>query len=112
MNIFNNLILWVCLLSVSLLIPVTLPAGGIRKTLIEQREDISLSPIISLNELILFSTIDEKPSVLIKVKAGTPINILREWHSTDNGKWLLVDVLTQSSSHFFRKRGWVRVEFS
>ena len=112
MNRFNNFLLWGCLLSVSLLIPITLPAGGLRKTLIEQREDSSLSPIISLNEFNLLSTITENPLVLAKVKAGTPVNVLKVWNSPDSGKWLLVQVLTQSSAHLFHKRGWVRIGFS
>ena len=110
MNQFNNLILWVWLLSVSLLIPITLPAGGLRKTIIEQREDRSLSPIIALNEFNLLSTISENPLVLTKVRAGTPVNVLKEWYSPESGKWLLVNVLTQSSSQIFHKRGWVRIE--
>ena len=112
MNLFNNRILWIWLLSVSLLIPITLPVGGPRKTIIEQREDKNSSPIIALNEFKLFSTITENPLVLTTVQAGTPVNILKEWNSSDSGKWLLVYVLTESSSQIFHKRGWVRIGLS
>ena len=112
MNLSNNIILWIWLLSVSLLIPITLPVGGLKKTIIEQREDSNSSPIIALNEFKLLSTITENPLVLARVKAGTPVNVLKEWNSSESGQWLLVDVLTESSSHFFLKRGWVRLGLS
>ena len=111
MNLFNNTILWIWLLSVSLLIPITLPAGGLHKTIVQQRKDGDLSPIIALNEFNLLSTITENPSVLSKVQAGTPVNVLKEWNSPESGQWLLVNVLTESSSHIFQKRGWVRIGF-
>ena len=112
MNLFNNIILWIWLLSVSLLIPITLPVGGLKKTIIEQREGSNSSPIIALNEFKLLSTITKNPLVLTSVKAGTPVNILHEWNSPESGKWLLVNVLTDSSSQIFYKRGWVRIGFS
>ncbi len=109
MNLFNNAILWIWLLSVSLLIPITLPVGGIQKTIIEQREDSNLSPIIASSEFNLLSSITGSPLVLTRVKAGTPVNVLKKWNSSESGKWLLVTVLTCSSSQIFRKRGWVRI---
>ncbi len=109
MNLFNNIILWTWLLALSLLIPITLPVGGIQKTRIEQREGSNSSPIIALNEFKLLSTITNNPLVLTSVKAGTPVNILKEWNSSESGKWLLVNVLTESSSQIFYKRGWVRI---
>ena len=112
MNLFHNIILWVWLLSVSLLIPITLPVGGLRKTIIEQREDCNSSPIIALNEFNLLSTITEKPLVLTKVQMGTPVNVLKEWNSSESGQWLLVNVLIESSSQIFHKRGWVEIGFS
>ncbi len=112
MNQFNNLILWAWLLSVSLLIPITLPAGGIRKTVIEQREDSISSPIIALNEFNLLSTITANPLVLARVQVGTPVKVLKEWNSPDSGKWLLVNVLIQHPSHIFHKRGWVKIGVS
>ncbi len=112
MNQLKNLILWVWLLSVSLLIPITLPVGGMRKTIIEQREDSSSSPIIALNEFNLLSTITEKPLVLTKVQMGTPVNVLKEWNSSETGQWLLVKVLIDSSSQIFHKRGWVKIGVS
>ena len=112
MNQFNTLILWVWLLSVSLLIPITLPVGGLRKTLIEHREDSSSSPIIALNEFNLLSSISENPLILASVRPGTPVNVLKEWNSSETGQWLLVKVLIDSSSQIFHKRGWVKIGLS
>ena len=112
MNLFNNTILWILLLSVSLLIPITLPVGGVQKTIIEQREDSNSSPIIAFNEFNLLSTVTDNPLVLTRVPAGTPVNVLKEWNSSESGTWLLVNVITESSSQIFHKRGWVRVGFS
>ena len=109
MNLFNNIILWICLLSVSLLIPITLPVGGLRQTIIEHREDSNSSPIIALNEFDLLTTITENPLVLTRVQSGTPVNVIEEWNSSESGQWLLVNVLAGSYLQVFNKRGWVKI---
>ena len=100
------------LLSIGLVAPTTLPAGGAQESIIEHRKNNLGSPIIALREFNLLSSASETSSVLTRVKRGTPVNVIRVWESSDNGKWLLVDVLCQNFYQLFYKRGWVNIRGS
>ena len=109
MSLIYTLLLWTWVLGISLLIPTSLPAGGVQKAIIEQGNNYFKSPIIALKEFNLLTEIGETASTIIKVDAGTPVKVLKIWESPDQGKWLLIDVISQSYYQFFSKRGWVRI---
>ena len=109
MNLINKFILWIWLLGISLLIPISLPAGGIQKAIIETRKVSIDSPLITFKQFNLLSTITKNPYILTTVKTGTPIKVLKVWQSPETGTWLLVNVFTQSSCQIFSKRGWVNI---
>tara|TARA_Y100001968_G_C19030274_1_gene559475 strand:+ start:54 stop:389 length:336 start_codon:yes stop_codon:yes gene_type:complete len=109
MNLINTFILWIWVLGLSLLIPTSLPAGGIQKTIIEQRENNNSSPLIALKEFSLLSAAYEKSPILITLKAGTPVQVLKVWDSPEGGKWLLVNILNDTLYQLFYKRGWVKI---
>ena len=112
MNLINTFILWIWVLGISLLIPTSLPAGGVQKIIIEKRENSIKSPLISFRQFNLLSSITDNSSVLTRVKAGTPVQILKVWENNDNQTWLLVNVLSQSSFNLSYKRGWVNIGIS
>ena len=109
MNLLNLILVWSWLLGVSFVIPVALPAGGFKKSIIEHRENNSKSPLIAIRDFNLLSTVDEDSSILTSVKSGTPVEVLQVWDSPENGKWLLVNVLSRNYHQFFDKRGWVNL---
>jgi len=109
MNLINTFIVWAWLLGLALVVPTTLPAGGAQKSNIQHRENNMRSPIIALKEFNLLSSASNKSSVLTKVKAGTPVNVLKTWDSGNSGKWLLVNVLSEDFYQFFYKKGWVNI---
>ena len=112
MNLISTFIVWTWLLGIALIVPTTLPAGGAQKSTIQYRKNNIESPIIALKEFNLLSSASEKSSILTKVKVGTPVNVLKVWDSTDNGKWLLVTILRQDLYQLFYKRGWVNIKNS
>ena len=112
MNLISTFIIWMWLLGISLVVPTSLPAGGSRKSNIQYRENIIGSPLISLKEFNLLSSASNDSSVLTKVQSGTPVNVLKVWDDAENGKWLLVNVLSQDFCQLFYKRGWVNIENS
>tara|TARA_B100000902_G_C26828024_1_gene677317 strand:+ start:32 stop:370 length:339 start_codon:yes stop_codon:yes gene_type:complete len=112
MNIFNTFILLPCLLGISLVVPITLPAGGAQKLNIEYRENSISSPLIALKEFNLLSSASYNSTVLTRVQSGTPVNVLKVWDGKNNGKWLLVNVISQYSYQLFYKRGWVNISNS
>ena len=109
MNIISSFIIWTWLLGISLVVPTSLPAGGSQKSIIQHRQSILGSPIIAYKHFNLLSSATNDSTILTRVQAGTPVNVLKIWDSNDSGKWLLVNVLSQNSYQFFNKRGWINI---
>ena len=112
MNLISTFIIWVWLLGIALVVPATLPAGGAQKSFIYHRKNnvgSSISPIIALKEFNLLSSASNNSSTLIKVKRGTPVNVLKVWDSEDSGKWLFVNVISQDFYQLFYRKGWVNI---
>ena len=109
MNLINTLILWIWVLGISLLIPTSLPAGGMQRTSIEKVENSSNSPLIALKGFNLLSTINKNPTILARVKAGTPVKVLKVWKTNEGSTWLLVNALSGSFYSLSYKRGWVNI---
>ena len=109
MNIISTFIVWTWLLGIALVVPTTLPAGGAQESIIQNRKNNVGSPIIALKDFNLLSSASKNSSILTRVKAGTPVKILKIWDSSDRGKWLLVNILIQDFNQIFYKRGWVNI---
>ena len=109
MNLISTFLVWSWLLGIALVVPTTLPAGGAQESIVQHRRNNIGSPIIALKEFNLLSSASNNSSVLIKVNVGTPVNVMKVWDSTDNGKWLLVNVISQDYYQFFYKKGWVNI---
>ena len=109
MNLISTIIIWTWLLAISLIVPTSLPAGGSQKSIIQHRENNLESPVIALQNFNLLSSASNKSSILIRVQAGTPFQVLKVWDSDDSSQWLLVDVLCQNFYQFFYTRGWVNI---
>ena len=112
MNLISTFIVWTWLLGIAFVVPTTLPAGGAQKSIIQLRKNNNGSPRIALKEFNLCTSASNNSSVLTKVKVGTPVNVMKVWDTTDNGKWLLVNVLTQNFYQLFYKKGWVNISDS
>ena len=109
MNLISTFIIWTWLLGISLVVPTSLPAGGSQKSVVQHRENNIGSPLIALKDFNLLSSASINSSILSKVQAGTPVDVLKVWDSSDNKQWLLVNVLNQNFHQFFYTRGWVNI---
>ena len=109
MNLISTFIVWTWLLGIALVVPTTLPAGGAQKSFIQHRKNNVGSPIIALKDFNLLSSASKNSSILTRVKAGTPVKILKIWDSSDREKWLLVNISIQDFNQIFYKRGWVNI---
>ena len=112
MNIISTFIVWTWLLGIALVVPTTLPAGGAQESIIQNRKNNVGSPIIAFKDFNLLSAASNNSSILTRVKVGTPVNVLKVWNSTDNKKWLLVDIISQDFYQLFYQRGWVNISNS
>ena len=109
MNIISTFIVWTWLLGIALVVPTTLPAGGAQESIIQNRKNNVGSPIIALKDFNLLSSASKNSSILTRVKAGTPVKILKIWDSSDREQWLLVHISIQDFNQIFYKRGWVNI---
>ena len=109
MNLISTFIVWTWLLGIALVVPTTLPAGGAQKSIVQHRKKDMRSPMIALKEFNLLSSASKNSSTIIRVKSGTPVNVLKVWDSADNDQWLLVNVLSQDFYQLFYKKGWVNI---
>ena len=109
MNLISTFIVWTWLLCIGLVAPTTLPAGGAQNSTIQHRKTNIGSPIIALKEFDLLTSASNYSSTLTSVAAGTPVNIIKVWESSENGNWLLVGVLCQNFDQLFYRRGWVKI---
>ena len=112
MNLISTFIVWSWLLCIGLVAPTTLPAGGAQESIIQHRKNNIGSPIIALKEFNLLSSASNNSTILTRVKAGTPVNVLKVWDGKDNGQWLLVNILSPDFHQLINKRGWVKVRNS
>ena len=109
MNLIGTFIIWIWLLGISLVVPTSLPAGGSQKSNIQHRENNIGSPLIAFKEFNLLSSASINSSILTRVQAGTPVDVLKVWDCNDTGQWLLVNVISQDFYQLFYKRGWVNI---
>ena len=109
MNIISTFIVWTWLLGIALVVPTTLPAGGAQESIIQNRKNNVGSPIIALKDFNLLASASKNSSILTRVKAGTPVKILKIWDSSDSERWLLVNISIQDFNQLFHKRGWVNI---
>ena len=109
MNIISTFIVWTWLLGIALVVPTTLPAGGAQESIIQNRKNIVGSPTIALKDFNLLSSASKNSSILTRVKAGTPVKILKIWDKSDRETWLLVNISIQDFNQLFYKRGWVNI---
>ena len=109
MNIISTFIVWTWLLGIALVVPTTLPAGGAQESIIQNRKNNVGSPIIALKDFNLLSSASKNSSILTRVKAGTPVKILKIWDGSVREKWLLVNISIKDFNQLFHKRGWVNI---
>ena len=112
MNLISTFIVWAWLLGIALVVPTTLPAGGAQESLIQYRKNNIGSPIIAMKDFNLLSSASLNSSILTRVKAGTPVKVLKNWESTHTGEWLLVHITMNNFNQLFYKRGWVNIASS
>ena len=109
MNLISTFIVWSWLLGIALVVPTSLPAGGAQESLIQNRKNNVGSPIIALKDFNLLSSASNDSSILARIKAGTPVRVLKIWDNTDSGEWLLVNIAIKDYNQLFYKRGWVNI---
>ena len=103
---------WGCLLILALFAPIALPAGGATGAKREIVSCRSSKLCFAGDSCKIFTNPSFSASTLRSIPLGTPLKILRIWHSDNGVQWLQVQVqksdltLLPSST---ANRGWINV---
>ena len=107
----HNLLKNLCLITFALIAPVTLPAGGIQKSINHHRFPNNTKEIIlsSNTSLYYFPEIYAKELVVLNI--GTPLSVLRNWKVSENQIWIRVELATNQLFDDPNKitKGWIKM---
>ena len=86
----NNCIKNICLIVFALVGPISLPAGGIQRSITDLINDQSNEIIINSNKYIYFYP-EKSSKKLSRISVGTSASILRYWIDSDDKRWIRVE---------------------
>jgi len=107
----NNLLKNICLIIFALIGPITLPAGGIQKSLNQYKFFNNSKEIILITNTSLYSFPQLEAKKLMVLNPGTSINILRHWKVNEKEIWVRVEL---ASNKIFEDpnqitKGWIKM---
>ena len=106
-SVFKNF----CLITFALIAPITLPAGGIQKSLNQNKFPNNRDEIILSSNTSLYSCPEIFAKELLVLDVGTTLSILRNWKVSKNETWVRVEL---SSNKFLDNpnkilKGWIKM---
>ena len=106
----NNVLKNFCLITFALIAPITLPAGGIQKSLNNNKFPYTNEIILSSNTS-LYSCPEIYAKELSILDVGTTLSILRNWKVNKSETWVRVEL---ASNKFLDDpnmilKGWIRM---
>ena len=107
----NNLLKNFCLILFALIAPITLPAGGIQKTLNQNKFPNNTDEIILSSSTSLYSFPEIHAKELLLLETGTTLSILRNWKVSESETWVRVELASNKfldDPHKIRK-GWIKM---
>ena len=106
-NVLKNF----CLITFALIAPITLPAGGIQKSLNQNKFPNDTNEIILSSNTSLYSCPEIFAKELLVIDVGTTLSVLRNWKVSKNETWVRVEL---SSNKFLDNpnkilKGWIKM---
>ena len=106
-NVLKNF----CLITFALIAPITLPAGGIQKSLNQNKFPNNTNEIILSSSTSLYSCPQIFAKELLVLDVGTTLSVLRNWKVSKNETWGRVEL---SSNKFLDNpnkilKGWIKM---
>jgi len=107
----NHYIKNICLIVFALVGPISLPAGGIQRSININLNDKSNEIIINANKYLYFYP-EKNSKKLSSISIGTSASILRYWIDSDDSRWIRVEL---SKSIFNNNpgqplKGWMKIK--
>ena len=107
----NNLIKNFCLIIFALIGPITLPAGGIQKSLNQNKFINNTNEIILSSNTPLYSCPEIYSKELLVLDVGTTLSVLRNWKVSKNETWVRVELASNRYLDDPNKilTGWIKM---
>ena len=107
----NNLIKNFCLITFALIAPITLPAGGIQKSLNHNSFPKNINEIILGSNTSLYSFPKIYAKELLVLEVGTTLSVLRNWKVSESEIWVRVELASNKFLDDPNKisKGWIRM---
>ena len=107
----NNLLKNFCLITFALIAPITLPAGGIQKSLNQIKFPHNINEIILTSNTSLYASPKIHANELLVLDVGTTLSVLRNWRVSKGETWVRVELASNKFLDDPNKilKGWVRM---
>ena len=107
----NNHLKNFCLIIFALIAPITLPAGGIQKSLNQNYFPKNTKEIILNSNISLYSFPEIHAKELLVLDVGTTLSVLSNWKVSENEIWLRVELASNKvfDDHNKITKGWIKM---
>ena len=107
----NNLLKNFCLITFALIAPITLPAGGIQKSLNQNKLPDNINEIILSSNTSLYSGPEIYAKELLVLDVGTTLSVLRNWKVSKSENWVRVELASNKLLDDPNKilKGWIKM---
>ena len=107
----NNLLKNFCLITFALIAPITLPAGGIQKSLNQNKLPSNTKEITLSSNTSLYSFPEINSQELLVLDIGTTLSVLRNWKVSDCETWVRVKLASNKLLDDPNKitKGWIKM---
>ena len=107
----NNILKNFCLISFALIAPISLPAGGIQKSLNQNKFPYNTNEIILSSNTALYSCPEIYAKELLVLDVGTNLTLLRNWKVSNSENWIRVELASNKFLDDPNKilKGWIKM---
>jgi len=106
-NVIKNF----CLITFALIAPITLPAGGIQKSINHYKFHSNTKEIILSSNTYLYSSPEITARELLVLDIGTNLSVLRNWKVSESEIWVRVELASNKLLDDPNKitKGWIKM---
>ena len=106
-----NLLKNFCLITFALIAPITLPAGGIQKSLNQNKFLQNTNEIILISNTSLYACPEIYAKELLVLDVGTTLSVLRSWKVIKSETWVRVELASNKFLDDPNKilKGWIKM---
>jgi len=107
----NHVLKNFCLITFALIAPITLPAGGIQKSLNQNKFPNNTNEIILSSKTSLYSCPEIYAKELLVLDIGTTLSVIRNWKVSKSEIWVRVELASNKLLDDPNKitKGWIKM---